>query len=428
MKNLISEAPPFFSSLKHRLMLVFALFSVLLALFYWAMLTGFLLASEDTIFNRQLSLEVAHQQTFYAEHQRFDALPRGMAVYQGAEIEHHPLYRDITPLTFTMKELEGDDLHIARAALPGVQDSFYIVYDVDNQDIDEATFQQFMTLCLLSFLIVAGTGILAGAWIGARTARPIAALDQRVQALDKQGTFGETASFGSGEVGRLAYSFASTYQRLQSFLAREKRFTREVSHELRTPVAVIQGALEILEIQPDNPNACQRIRRASQEMERLIETFLLLGREENLSLSEERLDVCAVCELLVGEHQKNTRVPLRFTLEKEPELHLLPPVFGVLLGNLLSNAVRHTRDGEIEVHLSQQALSVRDTGDGFTPEMIDAVGQPYLNGSQGCGLGLSIVRRICQQFGWRLQVSSTPHVGSEVSILFLADDCNEQSV
>ena len=418
MKNLISDTPARFASLKHRFMLVFALFSVLLSLFYWAMLTGFLLSSEDTIFNRQLSLEVEHQQTFYAEQQRFDALPRGMMVYRGAEIERHPLYDDITPLTFTMKELEVDDLHIARAELPGEQGNFYIVYDVANQDIDEATFQQFMTLCLLSFLVVASTGILAGAWIGARTARPIVALDQRVQTLDKQGVFGETASFGSGEVGRLAYSFATTYQRLQSFLAREKRFTREVSHELRTPVAVIQGALDILEMQPDNPNACQRIRRASQEMERLIETFLLLGREENLTLSEERLDVCAVCELVIGEHDKNAQVPIRFTLEQEPELHILPPVFGVLLGNLLSNAVRHTPDGEIEVHLTQQALSVRDTGEGFTPEMIDAVGQPYLDGSQGCGLGLSIVRRICQQFGWRLQVSSTPNVGSEVSILF----------
>ncbi len=411
------------TSLKTRFMLVFALFSVLLALFYSFLLMGFSLGTEDEIFNRQLALEVEHQQAFYAEHQHFDNPPRDMELYSAVDIRNHPLYNRIAELESAasdavIDELEEHDLHIAKATIRESNLPFYILYSVATQEIDEERTRQFNEIGLMAFLIVASTGILVGAWLGARTTRPIIQLDQRVQQLERQGEFGETRSFGADEVGRLALSFATSYERTQQFLAREKRFTREVSHELRTPVAVIQGALDILELQPDNQRALGRIRRASHEIERLIETFLLLGREENLTLSEEQLDARAVCELIIEEHRKESPVPIHFNLLEDPQLNVLPPVFGVLLGNLLSNAVRHTREGEIRVRLSRAALAIEDSGDGFPPEILEAVGHPYINGSSGCGLGLSIVQRICKQFGWTLRVDSTPGEGSSVQISF----------
>lgn len=414
---------PIKSSLKTRFMLVFALFSVLLALFYSALIIGFSLGTEDEIFNRQLNIELEHQKAFYAKHQRFDELPRDMEIYSAAEIQAHPLYDQIAELKLatrgtTFEELEENDFHIVKATAGENNTPFYILYSVGNQEIDDERARQFQKYGLTAFLIVAFTGILVGAWLGARTTRPIIQLDQRVQQLERRGEFGETQSFGRDEVGRLAHSFAASYERIQHFLSREKRFTREVSHELRTPVTVIQGALDILELQPDNQRALGRIRRAGHEIERLIETFLLLGREENLTLSEETLDAKAVCELIIEEHQKESPVPIHFNLTEDPQLNVLPPVFGVLLSNLLSNAVRHTDKGQIRVQLNKTALSVEDTGDGFVSDVLDAVGQPYLNGSSGYGLGLSIVQRICQQFGWHLKVESTPGQGSNVRILF----------
>lgn len=414
---------PIRSSLKTRFMLVFALFSVSLALFYSFVLVGFSLGTEDEIFNRQLSLEVEHQQAFYTKHQRFDKLPRDMEIYSETSIQTHPLYNLITELDLSVpnhaiEELEESDLHIAKMTLPEGEEPLYIVYSVANQDINDERARHFKEIGLTAFLIVATTGILVGAWIGAHTTRPIIQLDQRIQRLEQQGYFGETTSFGQDEVGRLSHSFATAYKRIQHFLTREKRFTREVSHELRTPIAVIQGALDILELQPDNQRALGRIRRASHEMERLIETFLLLGREENLTLSEETLDAKAVCKLIIEEHQKDSPVPIYFNLLEDPQLNVLPPVFGVLLGNLLSNAVRHTREGQIKVQLNRASLSVEDTGDGFVSDVLDAVGQPYINGSTGHGLGLSIIQRICQQFDWHLKVESNLGQGSNVQILF----------
>ena len=403
-------------SLKTRMILAFSGFSILLALFYWLLLALFLLFSEDTIFNQQVGIELKRQQTYYLQRGKFDQLPTGMSIYLGDEINSHPDADLITRMPPGIDELEDLNLHVAKTTFQS--QPLYILYNVRNQDIDHESLDRFNQIGLIVFLIVSVTGAGVGILMGRRTARPILRLDERIQGLEKNAQFGETDSFGPDEIGRLAHSFAEAYDRSQQFLIREKRFTREVSHELRTPTAVIRGALDILEVQPDNPAALQRIRRANNKTQQLIETFLLLGREENLSLSDEFLDSEYVCSMLAEQHQKNTSVPITFEQTEDPQLQILPPLFMVLLNNLLENAIRHTTEGEIRISLNKQQLTVADTGSGFPPEMLPQLGQAYLEGSSGQGLGLSIVVRICQQFGWSVKVDSETGQGSRVHILF----------
>lgn len=403
-------------SLKTRMILVFSGFSVLLALFYWMLLTGFLLFSEDVIFNRQVSAELQRQKNYFAQHSKFDQLPADMRIYLGDEILSHPGYEEIIELPEGSDEAESQNLHVAHSTINGTP--VYLTFDVEKHDLDHASITRFNQIALIALLIVSATGVITGIWMGRRTAKPILRLDQRIQSLDKNGDFGETESFGKDEIGSLAQSFAEAYDRSQQFLIREKRFTREVSHELRTPVAVIQGALDILEVQPDNPAALGRIRRAGNKMQQLIDTFLLLGREENLSLSDTMLDCSYVCQMAIEQHQKGASVPIRFQQIADPQLQVLPPVFMVLLNNLLNNAVRHTKSGEINISINREQLTIADTGPGFPPEILSQIGQPYLEGCSGHGLGLSIVQRICQQFSWTLLIDSSPETGSQVHIRF----------
>lgn len=401
------------------MILAFSGFSVLLALFYWLLLALLMIFSEDVIFNRQLSQELQRQLDYHARYQQFDQLPSGMQIYPRSAIDMLPYREDLLEMDEAIAgEVEDFNLHVIRATLPGEQESFFIIFAVADQEIDDASFNRFNQLSLVALLVVAITGILMGGWIGSRTASPILRLERRVRSLKESDCFGETASFGPDEVGRLARAFADAYDRSQQFLEREQRFTREVSHELRTPSAVIRGALDILALKPDSPNALARIQRASQQLEQLIDTFLLLGREKNLRLSSDVLDADALCRTLVEQHQVDARVPIHFYLQQDPQLRVLPPVFAVLLGNLLNNAVQHTSEGEITLSLNAEQLTVSDTGHGFPPEMLPQVGQPYIEGCHGQGLGLSIVARICQQFGWTLQISSKPGKGSQVEIRF----------
>lgn len=405
-------------SLQTRMIIAFAAFSVSITLVYWSLLFGMLLMSEDDIFNRQLNIELNRQLEFYSEHQQFDHLPNNMHIYDEESLKGHPLSDKIIRMKLGLNELEKFDTHVAIALIPESDRRIYLIYSVENQEIDEATMHMFMLICLITSIIVSAAGILIGAYVGIRAAQPIVKLDQRVQSLKDEVEFGETASFGDDEVGRLARSFAHSYERSQQFLEREKRFTREVSHELRTPTAVIQGALDILEIQPDNPKAIGRIRRAGRDIQELIDTFLTLGREENLSLSSDTLDIETVIYTVIEQHAEASKVPIRFELHSNPQLKVLPPVFAILLDNLISNAVRFTQQGSINISVKQDHMSISDTGCGFNEDTLSQIGQPYLDSEKGFGLGLSIVKRICQQFSWSLQISSTPDKGSCICINF----------
>lgn len=405
--------------LRQRMMLVFAGFSMLMILIYCLLIILSMTFSEDEIFNRQLQHEQDRQLEHYLQYQRFDEqLASGMQLFTQATLKNHPFATDIAGLEPGFDEFEDHDMHLCKTLIPGTDEYFYLVYNVTGQEVTDASVQYFMKLSIIIFCIVLIIGIVLGIWLGGVTVRPILRLEQRVQTLNRQDVFGETDSFGTDEVGSLARAFATVYERSQAFLIREKRFTREVSHELRTPVAVIQGALDVLQVQPDNTAALARMQRANREMQQLIDTFLLLGREENLDLSAGQLDVEAVISLLIEQHQPRAAVPITLHLQEDPKLRILPPVFAVLLGNLLANAVQHTSSGQIEVIVNKQRLLLTDTGSGFPAQVLANLGQAYVPSHEGVGLGLSIVNRICQQFGWSLQVESVPEQGSQVSIWF----------
>lgn len=406
------------SSLKARLIFAFSSFALILSLLYWLLSVGSMWTSEDSIFNRQIGNEVKRQQQFYAQNQHFDQLPLDMQLHDERQIQRFPYYDKIRDRPLGIFELESENYHIAKALIQPDNKTFYITYFVKDQEIDDATFHQISFLFAVVFFVVASIGIATGVYIGSRTAAPIVRLDKKIQAMTPDDSFGDTESFGDDEIGRLAKSFAHSYERSQRFLEREKRFTREVSHELRTPTAVISGALDILDIQPDNPQAIGRIRRATSQMQQLIETFLLLGREENMRLSELELDTQTLCNNIVEQHRRECSLPIHFYFINNPKLRVLAPVFAIVLNNLLNNAVRHTSQGEISVTLERDHLCVQDSGCGFEPSILANIGKPYVQGSQGQGLGLSIVGRICQQFNWQLKVDSTIGKGSTVKIVF----------
>ncbi|MGB1239967.1 MAG: sensor histidine kinase, partial [Pseudomonadales bacterium] len=393
-------------SLKVRLIFAFSTFAVLLSLLYWVLSIGFMSLSEDSIFNRQLTNEVSRQKLYYSERQSFVQPPLEMQLFVGEQVRDFVYAEDIIDEPLGIFELEDQNYHIAKDTIAPGGPVFYITYFIANQEVDDATYWRLSEIFFYVFLIVASTGVALGFFVGGRTAAPIIKLDKRVQQLSERDTFGDVSVYGEDEVGRLASSLAESYRRSHQFLEREQRFTREVSHELRTPTAVISGALDILELQPDNSAALARIRRASTQMQQLIETFLLLGREESTRLSDSVLDAVAVCRNSIAQQREHSRVTIELQCKHAPQLRVLAPVFAVLLDNLLANAVRHTERGGIDVLLDTDSLRVRDTGCGFPPEMLAQIGKPYLEGSFGQGLGLSIVGRICQQFSWQLKIES----------------------
>src|SRR5690606_37013469 len=79
----------------------------------------------------------------------------------------------------------------------------------------------------------------------------------------------------------------------------------------------------------------------------------------------------------------------------------------ILLGNLLRNAIEHTRDGSIHIELTPKRIVIADSGSGIPavdlPRVFD---RSYTTKQDGNGLGLNLVKRICDRFGWRIDIES----------------------
>jgi signal transduction histidine kinase len=238
---------------------------------------------------------------------------------------------------------------------------------------------------------------------------------------------------GSGEAQQLARALHALGRRVESFVARERDFTRDASHELRTPLTVIRVGSDLMmadpELTPRLHRSLQRIQRAGRDMEGVIDAFMILAREEGGGIHSEDFAVADVVHEEIENVQQlladKPAVGLRVVETASPRLHAPPRVLGVMLGNLLNNACTFTDRGEIEVRVEQDRVSVRDTGIGMSAATLERAFDSFYRGSEedpkrpgSMGLGLSIVRRLAERFGWQVRLESTPDTGTLATILF----------
>jgi signal transduction histidine kinase len=204
--------------------------------------------------------------------------------------------------------------------------------------------------------------------------------------------------------------------RLESALARERRFVSDASHELRTPLASLRTELELaLRRERTREEMESALRSAAEETERLsqlAEDLLVLARSETgtLPVRRERL---AAGELVAGVQQRYERRaavaqrPLDAQVEEGLEVSVDRLRAEQALGNLVENALRHGR-GRIHVQAHRRnghvELHVRDEGPGFAPEFMPHAFERFSRSDQaraggGAGLGLAIVDVIAQAHG-----------------------------
>ena len=231
----------------------------------------------------------------------------------------------------------------------------------------------------------------------------------------------------NNELGMLTRSVETTMNRINAFIQREKQFTRDASHELRTPLTIVKGAVEIMETQPEletNPllkNPLKRISRSVRDMETTIETFLWLAREEN-GIDELCL-VAPVARKAIGDNQyliENKDIQLHMDVRKDKSVRVKEEVLYIAVTNLIRNAFHFTSEGSVTVTIDDAHIGIVDTGMGIEADKLNSVTQSHIKGekSQGFGLGLSIVSRLCKRFGWQLIIESQAGKGTCVRILW----------
>ncbi|MDR6982926.1 signal transduction histidine kinase [Rheinheimera pacifica] len=276
---------------------------------------------------------------------------------------------------------------------------------------------------VVSVVLAAGLSV----WSVRRVIAPVAAL---ADAVNRNAAATELPSrFAQDEIGVLARAFAKRTDELQQFLQREQMFTADVSHELRTPLTVILGAAEVLTVQLPAQSAqytsAERIRRIAAETAQRISALLLLARADSASQAPyTELNTVVESEL---EHCQ----PLLYGKAVQCKLQWQAPVFarvhtelaGIVIGNLLRNACRHTEQGYILVQLGAGQLVIEDSGVGISAAVHARLFQRFVHGNdspahEGMGLGLSIVKRVVEHIGWDIQVETPPAGGTRFVLNF----------
>ena len=217
--------------------------------------------------------------------------------------------------------------------------------------------------------------------------------------------------------------------RLADFVEREKEFTASASHELRNGVAVISSTVELLlgedHAEPTR-SRLHRLERSTRHMTRLIEALLLLAREpgggEELAGEGQGYEVAPVLsELVAGRNEavRDRDCEVRLRVLGHPELRVQPEALVMVVGNLIDNALIHA-ESRVEVVLDQDGVSVEDEGPGISEHELPYVFQRAYRGrsSHGAGLGLAIVRRLCERHGWRIDLRTRPEKGIRVRVGF----------
>jgi signal transduction histidine kinase len=231
-----------------------------------------------------------------------------------------------------------------------------------------------------------------------------------------------------GDARKMADALHGLGERVDAFVARERDFTRDASHELRTPLTVVRMAAELISgddgLSDRSRRSLARIQAANATMESLMEALLLLARDESVRLESEDFSVRDIVEEELEKARvmlEGREVSLHAQFDDAPELHAPPRVLKVMLGNLLSNAVRFTDEGSIRVRVASDRLVVEDTGIGMAAAELARAFEPFYraDASQvGGGLGLSIAHRLGRRCGWPLQLESVPGEGTRATILF----------
>jgi signal transduction histidine kinase len=289
----------------------------------------------------------------------------------------------------------------------------------------EALEDSVVTVAVLVGLLALGLSAVIGFALSRAVMRPVTELASDVSRLDPSRRHERLGNrFSNREVGVIAAAFDDYMERLDRVLEREQAFTEDASHELRTPLAIIASAAELLLEEPALSQAGRerilRIRRATTQMQSLIEALLFLARGE----SDGAAQPCALDQIVreavevvaTGAAVKS----LQLNVQIEPVLVAgAPAMVSCVVNNLLLNAVNFTQEGFIDVKLTQTELTVRDTGIGIPPQDLSRIFERRYRGAQsrGLGLGLYLVSRICQRLGWTIQTSSAAGSGTIFRIL-----------
>lgn len=362
-----------------------------------------LYVTEDALFARQLQIERDALIAVPAQ-ARVDWQPqnRHMSVVWSREDLPSPLQSAAGEAAGIYEHFDADSAaFVLHGELTDSGQAYFLVYDVTDLLVVRQSRSLYLWVFGFALIVVVTGAVVVALRLSRRSLGPLRRLTNRLES-DESGDLPEgfAHAYHGDEIGVLASALETALDRVRASTRREFEFNRGVSHELRTPIQVAKNALEIIESGPAPDSAVTaralgRLKRAVVEMEDVATAFLWMATGK--SPGQEQASVAGVFDRVTSLHERLLAgVEVQCTIEPADLVYPVPgAVLAVVIGNLLRNASQHAQDGRImcELTASRIVMTNRTAPEGDMT-------------SDGFGVGLEIVHRICSTLGWELALRS----------------------
>ncbi len=283
---------------------------------------------------------------------------------------------------------------------------------------------------VVSAVVVVGL-ILSARWLW-RSTRTVGALMDAADRVAGGDYSPRVSDPGTRQLGRLTTAFNEMTGRLRTNEDRRRELLADVAHELRSPLQVIRGTIEgMLDgLYPADPERLRPLVDETIVMARLLDDLRTLSMAEAgvLPVHRETVDPRGVADD-AAQAFRSMAEEARVTLEAEhtaapTHLEADPVRLAEILGNLVTNAVRHTpRGGSVLVRVSSTSggtvFEVQDTGPGIPQDQLPFVFDRFVTSadSGGTGLGLAIAKRLTEAHGGTIEARSPSSGGTIIRLV-----------
>jgi signal transduction histidine kinase len=292
---------------------------------------------------------------------------------------------------------------------------YHLTTYVSSKEITHLIIKVLLTEAFI-FILLLGAIVIINRKSSGLLWRPFYATMKKVKEYDivKNQSLQLTEQTGISEFDQLNQVITNLITGVNLAYTNQKQFVENASHELQTPLAIIRSKLDLLinseHITEETANLLAAIAEAGERLSQMNKNLLLLTKIDNNQFPEQtRINVSDTIETLLAHYQGyyDENLPL-IRKSIQPDIHLVAnfSLIEILISNLINNAIVHNiPNGYLDIQLKSNEFIVENTGYAIEGET-DQLFQRFKKGreqSKTTGLGLSLVKQICQLYQYDLQ-------------------------
>ena len=288
------------------------------------------------------------------------------------------------------------------------------------------------TFLLSSFAIAGGGAVLLSVFFTLFLSKPLKKMKGAVQAMANRDFSVRMPVMSRDEIGSLSASFNFMAEALEREEALRKHLTSNIAHELRTPLSVMKANVEAMldGVIEDNVRGLKNVQAELEKLIRLVQGIEDITKAEASFFTQKEYVTVSLRDFIAGIGEKMRPLASAKGLEiqikdaGDVSVHTDADKLERILQNILSNAIKNTREGGIVIDYGTKNemffVGVKDTGSGIGKEELELIFKRFYHGpeSGGLGLGLAIVKRFVEEHKGTISFENNPSGGAAFTIHF----------